>query len=181
MRDMKKFSESLIVEDHIVKRLEESGWRFVSADDLERDSYEEVLLIPNLVRALQRINKNSEMGNEEINKVVNELKLTGTGVEGAKKILNSYKFGVPVKFEKEKIVKYVQLFDPFDGAQTRPFRIGENTPLRVNPEQTLALAPRGRRVDFEGTENNEFIITRQVYYQGKDRIRTDIILYVNGI
>ncbi len=73
------------------------------------------------------------------------MKLTGTGIEGAKRILNFYKFGVPVKFEKEKVVKYVQLFD------------------------------------FEDIDNNEFIITRQVYYQGKDRIRTDIILYVNGI
>src|SRR4030042_6126378 len=145
MRDMKKFNESLIVEDHIVKRLVGSGWRFVSADDLERDTYEEPLLIPNLVRALQRINKKSEIGDDEINRVVNELKLTGTGIEGGKRILNYYKFGIPVKFEKEKVVKYVQLFD------------------------------------FEDVDNNEFIVTRQVYYQGKDRIRTDIILYVNGI
>jgi type I restriction enzyme R subunit len=85
------------------------------------------------------------MGNGEINKVINEVKLTGTGVEGAKRILNFYKFGVPIKFEKEKVVKYVQLFD------------------------------------FDEIENNEFIVTRQVYYQGKDRIRTDIIQYVNGI
>jgi len=139
------FTEKKLVEDYFIKKLQEKGWRFVPADDLERDSYEEVLLIPNLVRALQKINKKSELGNEEINKVINELKLTGTGVEGAKRILNFCKFGVPVKFEKEKVVKYVQLFD------------------------------------FKDTENNEFIITRQVYYQGKDRIRTDIVLCVNGI
>jgi type I restriction enzyme R subunit len=142
---MKKFSESLIVEGHFIRKLEEKGWKFVLADDLERDSYEESLLIPNIVRALNKINKESGIGNEEINKVINELKLAGTGVEGAKRILNFYKFGVPVKFEKEKIVKYVNLFD------------------------------------FEAIKNNEFIITRQVYYHGKDRIRTDIILYVNGI
>ena len=140
-----KFSEKSLVEDYFIKKLEEKGWRFVPADDLERDAYEEPLLIPNLVRSLERINRDAEPGNEEINKVINELKLTGAGVEGAKKILNFYKFGVPVKFEKEKVVKYVQLFD------------------------------------FVGIENNEFIITKQVYYQGKDRIRTDIILYVNGI
>src|SRR4030042_6375642 len=139
------FTEKKLVEDYFIKKLQEKGWRFVPADDLERDSYEEVLLIPNLVRALQKINKKSELGNEEINKVINELKLTGTVVEGAKRILNYYKLGVPVKFEKEKVVKYVQLFD------------------------------------FEEIENNEFIVTRQVYYQGKDRIRTDIILYMNGI
>jgi type I restriction enzyme R subunit len=142
---MKKFSESLIVEDYIVKSFIEKGWEFIVADELERDSYEEVLLIPNLVRALKRINKESGIGDEEINKVINELKLTGAGIEGAKRILNFYKFGVPVKFEKEKVVKYVQVFD------------------------------------FEDIENNQFIITRQVYYQGKDRIRTDIVLYVNGI
>jgi type I restriction enzyme R subunit len=163
--------EKLAVEDYLAERLQEKGWRFVYADDLERDTYEEPLLIPNLVRALKRINRaNSRqhtvdrgmktisdfpstvyrlqptiIGDDEINRVVNELKLTGTGIEGAKRILNFYKFGVPVKFEREKIVKYVQLFD------------------------------------FEDIDNNEFIITRQVYYQGKDRIRTDIILYVNGI
>ncbi len=142
---MSDFTEKKFVEDYFIKKLEEEEWKFVAADDLERDSYEEPLMVPNLVRALQRINKKSELGNEEINKVINELKLTGTGVEGAKRILNFYKFGVPVKFEKEKVVKYVQLFD------------------------------------FEDIDNNEFIITRQVYYQGKDRIRTDIILYVNGI
>ena len=137
--------EKKLVEDYFLKKLQEKGWKFVAADDLERDAYEEPLLIPNLVRALSKINKESGIGNEEINKVINELKMTVTGHEGAKRILNFYKFGVPVKFEKEKVVKYVQLFD------------------------------------FENTENNEFIITRQVYYQGKDRIRTDIILYVNGI
>ena len=139
------FTEKKLVEDYFIQRLQEKGWRFVSADDLERDTYEEPLLIPNLVRGLKRVNKKLEIGDNEINKVVNELKLTGTGIEGGKRILNYYKFGVPVKFEKEKVVKYVQLFD------------------------------------FEDIDNNEFIITRQVYYQGKDRIRTDIILYVNGI
>ena len=48
---------------------------------------------------------------EEINKVLNELKLTGTGIEGAKRVLNFYKFGIPVKFERERVVRYVGLFD----------------------------------------------------------------------
>jgi len=145
MNNMSTFTEKTIVEDYVVQKLEEKGWRFVPPDDLERDSYEEPLLIPNLLRALERINEEAEIGEEEINRVKNELKLTGTGIEGAKRILNFYKFGVPVKFEKEKVVKYVQLFD------------------------------------FDDVDNNEFIVTRQVYYYGKDKIRTDIVLYVNGI
>ncbi len=142
---MKAFSEAHIVEDYITKKLEEKGWGFVHSDDLERDSYEEPLLIPNLVRAIKRINKDTGIGEEEIKRVVSELKLTGTGIEGAKRILNFYKFGVPVKFEKERVVKYVQLFD------------------------------------FEYIDNNEFIVTRQAYYYGRDKIRTDIVLYINGI
>jgi type I restriction enzyme R subunit len=142
---MPDFTEKKLVEDYFFEKLQEKGWKFIPADGLERESLEEPLLIPNLVRALKGINRESGIGDEEINKVVNELKLTGTGFEGAKRALNFYKFGAPVKFEREKVVKYVQLFD------------------------------------FENIENNEFIISRQVYYQGKDRIRTDIILYVNGI
>src|SRR3989304_7262670 len=139
------FTELKLVEDDLVQKLEEKGWRFIPLDELGRDSYEEPLLIPNLIRALKRINSNTGLGEEEVNRVLNELKLTGTGIEGAKRILNFYKFGVPVTFEKEKVVKYVQLFD------------------------------------FEDIDNNESIVTRQIYYYGKDKIRTDIMLYVNGI
>lgn len=142
---MSDFTEKKLVEEYFISKLKEKGWRFVPPDDLERESYEEVLLIPNLRRALNGVNQESGIGDEEVNKVINELKLTVTGVEGAKRILNFYKFGVPVKFEKERVVKYVQLFD------------------------------------YETVENNEFIVTRQAYYQGKDRIRTDVILYINGI
>lgn len=142
---MMAFREATLCENYFIEKLQEKGWNFVPSDDLERDSYEEPLLIPNLVRALEKINRKAGIGDEEINKVVNELKLTGTGIEGAKRILNLYKFGVPVKFEKEKVVKYVQVFD------------------------------------YEVPANNEFIITRQVYFQRKDRMRADIVLYVNGI
>jgi type I restriction enzyme R subunit len=142
---MEKFTEKSLIEDYIIKQFQQKGWRFVPADALERESLDEPLLIPVLVRALERINKESGIGDEEINKALNELKLTGTGIEGAKRILNFYKFGIPVKFEKEKVVKYVQLFD------------------------------------FQNLENNEFMVSRQVYYYGRETIRTDIILYVNGI
>jgi len=139
------FTEKKLVEDYILEKLVEKGWKFVPSDELERDSLEEPLLIPNLIRALQKINKSSGIGDDEIHKVLNELKLAPTGSEGSKKVLNFYRFGVPVKFEKEKVVKYIRLFD------------------------------------FENAENNEFIATRQAYFKGRDIIRSDIVLYVNGI
>ena len=138
-------NEKHLIEEYIIEQLQQKGWKFVHADNLERVSYEEPLLIQPLSRNLKTINKKSGIENEEINKVINMLKLTSTGIEGAKTILNYYKFGIPVKFEKEKIVKYMQLFD------------------------------------FQNTSNNEFIVSRQVYYHGRDFIRIDIILYINGI
>lgn len=139
------FSEKKLVEDYILKKLTEKGWSFVPADSLERDSYKEPLLIPNLRNALGRINKGLGIGDDEINKALNELMLTATGPEGSKQVLNFYKFGIPIKFEKEKTVNYVQVFD------------------------------------FKDIKNNEFIVTRQVHYDGRERIRTDLMLYVNGI
>lgn len=138
--------EKKICEDYIIKRLEGKGWKFVPADSLERETYDEPLLIPPLIRALEKINRDLDISDEEIGRVLNELKLAGTGHEGSKRILNFYKFGVPVKFEKEKVVKYVQLFDYKKAAK-----------------------------------NNDFVVSRQVYYYGKESIRTDIVLYVNGI
>ncbi len=133
------------LEDYIVGRLEKKGWRSIPAEDLERISYEEPLLITSLSRSLKAINNKSGIGNEEINKVINILKLTGTGIEGSKAVLNYYKFGIPVKFKKDKVIKYVRLFD------------------------------------YKNTENNDFIVSRQVYYHGGDIIRVDILLYINGI
>lgn len=133
------------LEDYIINRLEEKGWKFIPADNLERVSYEEPLLISSLSRNLKAINKGSGIGSEEIGKVINILKLAGTGIEGSKAILNYYKYGISVKPEKERGIKYIRLFD------------------------------------FKNTGNNEFTVSRQVYYHGRDFIRVDIVLYINGI
>lgn len=126
-----------------LKNFRKRGWKFIPAEELERESYEEPLLIHNLIRALKRINE--DVGEKEINHVLNELKFKGRDIEGAKHILNFYKLGVPVKLEKEKVVKYVKIFD------------------------------------FDRVENNEFIVSRQVNYVGREKIIVDIMLYVNGI
>ena len=140
---MPEHREKSIVEDYIVEQLQKREWKFVK--ELERESLEEPLLTANLIRSLKRLNSGIGIGDEEINRVVNELKLKSSGVEGVKQVLNFFKNGVPVKFEKERVLKYVRLFD------------------------------------FESFENNEFIATRQPWFQGKERRRLDIVLYVNGI
>jgi len=142
---MPVFSEKTAIEDYIVEKLQDKGWRYVPADELERESYDEPLLVNNLIRKIRELNAKAGLGDEEIKNVLNELKLKGTGIEGHKAILNFYKYGVPVRFEKERVVKYVRLFD------------------------------------YDEVDKNEFIVTRQAIYHGKEDIRTDIMLYVNGI
>ena len=143
---MPLFSEKSLVEDYFVEKLEEKGWKFVPADNLERENLEEPLLTPTLIRSLKRLNANIGIGDEETKQVLNELKLRTSGSEDAKKILNYLKDGIPIKFEKERVVKYIRLFD------------------------------------YDNTQNNDFIISRQVIHQSGDKqIRNDIILYINGI
>lgn len=142
MREMSS-TEKILCEDYVIRRLSEKGWKFISNDLLERESLDEPLLTPVLRRSLRKINP--WIGEEEINHIISTLKLTPQGIEGAKKILNYYKFGVPVKLEKERIIKNAQLFN------------------------------------YEEIENNEFIISRQVTHKGREPIRNDIILYINGI
>jgi type I restriction enzyme R subunit len=108
---MPKFNEKSLVEDYFAKELESRGWTFIPSDNLERESLEEPILVANLVRALKRLNADVGISDEEITQVLNELKLKPSGPEGAKQILNYLKEGTPVKFEKERVVHYVKLFD----------------------------------------------------------------------
>lgn len=137
--------EKTAVENYIINELIKKGWRFVAAGELQRIDLEEPLLIGNLINALKGINEGIGLGEEEIRKVINELKLRGAGIEEVKQILYFLKNGVSIKFEKERVVKNVKLFD------------------------------------FDDISKNEFIVSRQVSYKGKETIRVDIILYVNGI
>lgn len=138
-------TEKTLVEDYITEKLIEKGWQFIPSDKLERDRYEDVLLIPVLRRALERINKSKNLKEEDINKVLNYISFITSGVEDSKKILHYYKFGISIKLEKSKTVEAIDLFD------------------------------------YENIDNNDFIISRQVYFKGDDLIRVDIILYINGI
>jgi len=101
-----------LVEDYIVDRLVNiKGWRFVESIRLRRDNLNESLLIPDLIDAIKRINSDVELTESDINRVLSELKLSPSNMEGAKNVLRSLKLGVPIKLEKERTVKYIRLID----------------------------------------------------------------------
>jgi len=144
---MTGFSEKSALEDYLVQKLQEKGWRFVPAKELEREGLEEPLL-SSLSAILKKINGSEAVGEEEIRQAVNELFLVPSGVEGCNLILRYMREGIAVKSEKEKIPVKIKLFDNVH------------------------------------VENNDFIVSRQVYYRGKssgEPIIADIVLYVNAI
>ena len=91
---MPLFSEKSLVEDYFIQKLQEKGWKFTSSDNLERESLEEPLLTPQLVRALRRLNADIGVGDEEIKEVLNELKLKTAGAEHCKQVLNILKLSL---------------------------------------------------------------------------------------
>ena len=108
---MPKKLEKQLVEDYIAQKLQKLGWRFVAPQELERESIREPLLVDDLKRQILRINKDLGIGEEELKKVIDELKLLTSGEEGNKKFLHFLKYGIGIKFEKERVVKVINLFD----------------------------------------------------------------------
>ncbi len=109
---LKTFTEQSMVEDYFIKKLQqEKKWVFKNASHLERESLSEPLLVMDLIRAIKRLNSSVSLTENDINKVVNELKFKPSGIEGAKHVLMFFKKGVPVNLEKTSALKYVQLFD----------------------------------------------------------------------
>jgi type I restriction enzyme R subunit len=129
---MKEFTEKKIVEDYFINELARRGWKYISSDILERETYEEPLLLSNLVRALKR--HNPGLGDDEARKVVNELKYLSASPEGSKQLLNYLKGGVPVKFEKDRVVKYVKLID-YENPSINEFIVSKQIIHQAGDEQ----------------------------------------------
>ena len=108
---MPKFSEKSVVEDYLVQQLQAKGWTYLPSSSLEREGYEEPLLIKHLIRKLQELNSTLQITEPDIKAILNELRLRVSGIEGSKQVLHYLKWGIPVKLEKERELRYVQLFD----------------------------------------------------------------------
>jgi len=137
--------EKKLVEDYVLESLTKKGWVYKKPEELSRDSLDEPLLISNLKQKINEINKDVELTEDDFKKVLSELQTAFSDQNGHKKILSFYKYGVPIKTEKERVVKYIQLFD------------------------------------YKNFTSNEFIVSNQFSFYGKEKIRLDIILFINGI
>ncbi len=108
---MPSFSEKSTAEDPLIEKLKERGWTYVPGEELDRESFDEPLLLKNFIRKIREINKDIKLEDVDINNVVNELKLRGSGIEGCRQILSFLRKGVPIKLEKDRTLVRVRLFD----------------------------------------------------------------------
>lgn len=99
------------LENYFIDQLIKEGWKLVSNDELSREKTDDPLLIRNLEVQLEKLNKNKGITSEDIQRIVSEMRVLPTGQIGAGKLLDFYKNGVPIKFEKDKTVKFTSLFD----------------------------------------------------------------------
>ena len=99
------------LENYFIEELSKLGWRYTLGSMLARTGTDEPLIISDLLNAIRKLNKNKNISEDDVQKAVNELKLIVTGVNGAKRILEYYKDGIPIKYETDKVVKYTSLFD----------------------------------------------------------------------
>ncbi|MDG6250434.1 HsdR family type I site-specific deoxyribonuclease, partial [Methanocalculus sp.] len=106
-----KSLESTLVELPLIQLLKEKGWVYIPGDNLERDSFREPLLISTLVRKIQSLNPDIELEDTEIWHIIRELQMRGNGPEDQKKILEFFKYGVSIRIEKIREVRYIRLFD----------------------------------------------------------------------
>ncbi len=132
--------EKILVEDYMLEKLKEKGWKYLPGKELGRDNYEEPLLIDNLIDSIKRINS-IKLDNEDIEEILKQLKLRGTGVEDCKKILNFFKFGVSTKLSKSKELVRVKLFD-YENLENNEFIVSnqvryESTSAEIIPDIVL--------------------------------------------
>src|SRR2546427_12046447 len=79
------YTEFNVVEKELIDWLEELDWKYVTADDLKRD-IEDPFDLPTLREALKRLNPNLEE-DEEIDKVINQLRKLSNDISGNKEFV----------------------------------------------------------------------------------------------
>lgn len=108
---MPVFTEKSTVEDYIINKLKEKGWKHILGEELEREDYSEPLLVSDFIRAIRKINETLDLSESDVNRILAELKSKPASFEGSKHVLRFLKQGIAIKLEKTRELKYVDLLD----------------------------------------------------------------------
>jgi type I restriction enzyme, R subunit len=105
------YTEFNVVEKPIIQWLEKLGWRYVQADDLKRDE-EEPFDLPTLREALGKLNP--EVEDEDIDKVVNQLRKLSNDLAGNREFVEWLKGEKSVVLRAGEKAKTIKLIDTDD-------------------------------------------------------------------
>ncbi|MFH1473847.1 MAG: type I restriction endonuclease, partial [Candidatus Aenigmatarchaeota archaeon] len=108
---MSESNEEKLVEEPMIDKLEKVGWTYIKPKELIREDLSEPLLIKNLGNSIKRINKELDLNQTDINRIISELKGKTSDMQGVKQILRFLKNGIAMKLDKTRELRYVKLID----------------------------------------------------------------------
>jgi len=150
-----KFNEQYTVENYVIKFLKETlGYEYIKPQDFAalRQFESEFLIIPQLLKAVMRINNISE---EEAQNVVREIKK----IDNNEAFLKLMRDGINLIDTATRKTKNYQIIDWSELGNTSP---------QPSPSK--------------GEGGNHFVITNQFYFEGNsENIRPDILVFLNGL
>ena len=134
-------TEKSAVENYLLQRLEAKGWQHLPGGELGREDYSEPVLLGRLARAVKRLNPDLELSEEDINRIISELRALPASFEGSKRFLRYLKDGLPIKLEKTRELRYVRLLDQ-ENPENNEFLVSdqvwfESSRGRIRPDMVL--------------------------------------------
>ncbi len=99
------------LEKYFIEQLVKLGWKYIPGNKLPRTGTDEPLIISDLLNVIRKFNKNKNITEDDVQHTLNELKLVSRDENGAKRLLEYFKFGVPIKYGQDKVVKYTAIFN----------------------------------------------------------------------
>lgn len=129
------FTEKSTVENYIIEKLKEKGWKHVPGEELEREDYSEPLLVRHLLEAIHRINPHLTLTKKDLDRILLELRSLPSTFDGSKRLLKFLKEGIPIELEKTGELRYVSLLDYENPKEKNEFIVSDQVPFHGPKER----------------------------------------------
>jgi type I restriction enzyme R subunit len=115
------YTEFNLVEKPIIKWLERLGWKYIHPDELKRDT-EEPFDLFSLRDSIKRLNPGIIASNEDVEKVVNQLRRPPNDIIGNREFFEWLRGGRSIAFKQGEKAQTIRLID-FDSPENNRFMV----------------------------------------------------------